>query len=47
MGVCLFSLGSVAPPAEPGSVRMITSRSGYRLYEAQFSPDGRWISLTP
>ncbi len=45
MGVCLFSLNSVTPPAEPASVRMITSRSGYRLYEAQFSPDGRWISF--
>jgi Tol biopolymer transport system component/DNA-binding winged helix-turn-helix (wHTH) protein len=45
MGVCLFSLNNLTPPAEPASVRMITSRSGYRLYEAQFSPDGRWISF--
>jgi Tol biopolymer transport system component len=38
MGVCLFSL----PTA---TVRMITSRANHRLYEAQFSPDGRWVSF--
>jgi Tol biopolymer transport system component/DNA-binding winged helix-turn-helix (wHTH) protein len=42
MGICLFSL---AAEAKPGSVstRMIASRAGFALYEAQFSPDGRWV----
>jgi Tol biopolymer transport system component len=41
MGICLFSLPGVR--SEPASLRMITSRDNFRLYEAQFSPDGRWM----
>ena len=43
LGICLFSLAGEPTAESPASVRMITSRSSYRLYEAQFSPDGRWI----
>jgi Tol biopolymer transport system component len=42
MGICLFSLSGESR-GQPASIRMITSRPGYALYEAQFSPDGQWV----
>ena len=43
MGICLFSVAGGPKAEPPAPVRMITSRADSRLYEAQFSPDGRWI----
>jgi Tol biopolymer transport system component/DNA-binding winged helix-turn-helix (wHTH) protein len=41
MGVCVFSLVGTSQ-AEP-DLHVIASRPNYSLFEAQFSPDARWV----
>src|SRR5204863_3652209 len=44
IGICLFSTAPHGSNATGPSVpRLLASRSNAQLYEAQFSPDGRWI----
>jgi Tol biopolymer transport system component/DNA-binding winged helix-turn-helix (wHTH) protein len=41
MAICLFSTSGAAPSAP----QVFASRPNYGLFEAQFSPDGRWVTF--